>query len=69
MFSMVSKLKSLKLLLKDLNKKQGHIIRKVDILRKEVEILYSALDCDPHNSEIRDLEVVFSTTFKEAFLD
>ncbi|KAJ0011097.1 hypothetical protein Pint_33152 [Pistacia integerrima] len=40
----VSKLESLKPVLRDLNRKQGNLSYRVEILRKEVEVIQSALD-------------------------
>ncbi|KAJ0035913.1 hypothetical protein Pint_25642 [Pistacia integerrima] len=67
--SMTQKLKALKPCFRALNMKQGNLMHKVAMLRKEVENIQSALDLDPHNRDLREQETVFLGAFREELLD
>lgn len=66
---MVKKLKMLKPCLREMNRKQGNLNRKVVILRKEVDNIQKALDMDPRNKDICVIEAVFVGAFRMALLD
>ncbi|XP_022037240.1 uncharacterized protein LOC110939954 [Helianthus annuus] len=69
MFRVVKKLKGLKHAFRSLLHKQGNIHKKVDDLKKELDILQSNLDRDPNNSHIRDSESACLKRYHEATLD
>nr|XP_043615879.1 uncharacterized protein LOC122587779 [Erigeron canadensis] len=69
MFRVVKKLKSLKTLLRKLLLKQGNLHTRVDNLRRELDMVQSAIEKDAMDQLLRDKEATLLNEFKEPQLD
>ncbi|GKG23792.1 hypothetical protein Tco_0391828, partial [Tanacetum coccineum] len=55
--------------LRELNKINGNVYKKVKKLRDKLKKIQTELDNDPHNSELKEIEMVINSSYKAAVMD
>ncbi|GKC32324.1 RNA-directed DNA polymerase, eukaryota, reverse transcriptase zinc-binding domain protein [Tanacetum coccineum] len=69
MFVLAKRLKNKKRHLRDLNKKNENVYEKVKVLRAELKKVQEELDKDPHNSRLREDEMLINCAYRNAAMD
>ncbi|GKD54007.1 RNA-directed DNA polymerase, eukaryota, reverse transcriptase zinc-binding domain protein, partial [Tanacetum coccineum] len=69
MFVLAKRLKNKKRHLRDLNKKNENVYEKVKVLRAELKKVQEELDKDPHNSRLREDEMLINRAYRNAAMD
>nr|GEV88365.1 RNA-directed DNA polymerase, eukaryota, reverse transcriptase zinc-binding domain protein [Tanacetum cinerariifolium] len=69
MFKLVKRLKALKAHMRNLNKKNRNVFYKVKFLKIELARVQECLDRDPHDSYLREEEMIYAQAYKDASID
>ena len=69
MFVLARRLKNMKRHMRELNRRNGNVFEKVKVIREEFKKVQTELDKDPSNVKLREEELVFNSTYKNAVLD
>ncbi|GJY23868.1 RNA-directed DNA polymerase, eukaryota, reverse transcriptase zinc-binding domain protein [Tanacetum coccineum] len=69
MYSLTKKMKTLKIPLNNLNRSYGNLVEKVQDLKNKLKMVQSAIDLDPSDKNLRDIESDTLKTYMEAMSD